>query len=101
MSDPLLDRIEDLKKKLEDLASKGADDRELFELRSRISRLSLAVIVSDLQEEDAAYVEATRELDGAIAAIDAAQADMDGVSTAIQLAAKTVALVEKAIAAVP
>jgi hypothetical protein len=101
MSDPLLDRIESLKAKLEDLVEKGADDAELFDLRSRIARLSLAVIVSDLEEEDQAYADATRALDHAIEAIDEATGDMSSIETAIRVAAKTVAVVEKALTVVP
>jgi chromosome segregation ATPase len=101
MSDPLLERVESLKAKLDDLASKGADDLTLFELRSRISRLSLAIIVSELEEEDEAYASATRELDQAIATVEAAKADMSSVEKAIDVAAKTVALVEKTLDVVP
>jgi hypothetical protein len=101
MSDPLIERIETLKAKLDDLAAKGADDRELFDLRSHISRLSLAAIVSDLEEEDEAYASATLALDHAIQAIDAATNDASSVETAIRVAAKTVAIVEKAITVVP
>jgi len=101
MSDPLLERVESLKAKLDDLAAKGADDLELFDLRSRISRLSVAIIVSDLQQEDEAYASATSELDHAIAAIDAAAAETSSVETAIRVAAKTVAVVEKALRIVP
>ena len=101
MNDPLLERVENLKAKMEDLAAKGADERELFELRSRISRLSIAIIVSDLQEEDEAYASATRELDQAIETIESADHDMSSVETAIRVATKTVALVEKALDIVP
>jgi hypothetical protein len=100
MSDPLIERIESLKAKLEDLGSKGADDIELFELRSRVARLSLALIVSDLQEEDDEYVSAARTLDEAIQSIDAATADLSSVETAIAVAAKSVGIVEKVLALV-
>jgi hypothetical protein len=101
MSDPLLERVESLKAKLEDLGSKGADDIELFELRSRVARLSVALIVSDLEQEDDEYLSATRVLDQAIASIDAAVADMSSVETAIDVATKSVGLVERALAVVP
>jgi hypothetical protein len=101
MSDTLLERVESLKSKVEDLAAKGASDAELFDLRSRLARLSLAAIVSDLEEEDEAYASATRALDQAIATIDAATQDMTTVETAIGVAAKTVAVVEKALTVVP
>jgi hypothetical protein len=101
MSDPLVERVESLKAKLEDLAAKGGDDRELFDLRSRLSRLSVALIVADLEEEDDAYASATRELDHAIENIDAATDDVSSVETAIRVAAKSVGVVEKALAMVP
>jgi hypothetical protein len=97
MSDAVIERLERLKQGLDDLGTGGVDDPALFELRSEIARLSLAVIVSDLEEEDASYVSATLELDGAIESIEAAKEDMASVATAIRAASTSVALVEKAL----
>jgi len=99
MSDPLSERLERLKQGLDDLCAGGAEDRALFELRSEIARLSLAVIVSDLEEEDTSYLSATLELDRAIESIEAAKQDTASVTIAIRAAATSVALVEKALEA--
>jgi hypothetical protein len=97
-SDPLLERVDELKRALEALEARGASDAELLDLRSRVARLTLAVIVSELAEEDAAYVDAMGELGRAIDALDAADEDSSAITTAIRVAAKSVALVEKALA---
>ena len=96
-SDPLLGRVEVLKQKVEALEKLGTPDVELLDLRSQLARLTLAVIVSELSKEDAAYVDAMGELDRAIDALDAAD-EGSPVTTAIAVAAKSVALVEKALA---
>ncbi len=96
-SDPLLGRVEALKQKVEALEKLGTPDVELLDLRSQLARLTLAVIVSELSKEDTVYVDAMRELDRAIDALDAAD-ESSTVATAISVAAKSVALVEKALA---
>src|SRR6266705_3318472 len=93
-SDPLLGRVDVLKQKVEALEKLGGTDAELIDLRSHLARLTLAVIVSELSKEDAAYVDAMGELDRAIDALDAAD-ESSTVATAISVAAKSVALVEK------
>jgi|SRR5579859_3971359 len=97
-ADPLLSRVDELKRALDALDARGASDVELLDLRSKVSRLTLAVIVSELAKEDPAYVESMSELDRAIGAIDAANQDASEVATAVRTAAKSVALVEKALA---
>jgi len=96
-SDPLLRRVEVLKQKVEALEKLGTPDVELLDLRSQLARLTLAVIVSELSKEDMAYVDAMAELDRAIDALDDAD-ESSAVATAISVAAKSVALVEKALA---
>ena len=104
MDDSLGERIEELKQSLEDLRAKGAADQdlvELEELEAKLARLNLAYLVAELELEDAAYADAAKELDQAIATIDEANRDMTAVATAIRIAAKSVAVVEKVVAAIP
>jgi hypothetical protein len=97
MSDPLIERLEMLKANLETLEARGADAAELFDLRSRIARLSVALIVSDLRDEDEAYEHATHELEGAIEVIRASKEDIASVTSAVRTAAAGVAVVERAL----
>ena len=104
MDDSLGERIEELKQSLEDLRAKGASDQdlvELEELEAKLARLNFAYLVAELELEDAAYADAAKELDQAIASIDEANRDMTAVATAIRIAAKSVAVVEKVVAAIP
>ena len=104
MDDSLGERIEELKQSLEDLRAKGATGQDLVELEAleaKLARLTLAYLVAELELEDAAYADAAKELDQAIATIDEANRDMTAVATAIRIAAKSVAVVEKVVAAIP
>jgi hypothetical protein len=96
--DPLLSRVDELKRMLDALEARGAGDAELLDLRSKVSRLTLAVIVSELAKEDAAYVDSMTGLDRAIDAIGRAGDQSGAIATAVRVAAKSVELVEKALA---
>jgi hypothetical protein len=104
MNDPLGERIEGLRRAVEALRAAASDETDrsgLEAMEARLARLYLAYIVAELEEEDDAYAGATLELDRAILAIDAAKEDMARVSSAIRIAAQSVAVVEKAVTLVP
>lgn len=99
MSHELVERTAGLASRVNNLAvyHSGKASRLLLEQQDKLAKFALAAIVKELNEEHSDYKAALKGLDDAIKYIGAADRDIEGVSKAIKLTAKAVALVEKVL----
>jgi len=103
MSQNLAEKTEGLASRVKNLAvhHAGESGRQLLEEQDKLAKLALAAIVKELNEEHEDYEAALQGLDNAIDYIGNADKQIEGVSEAIKLTAKAVALVEKALKNAP
>lgn len=99
MSHELVEKLGGLASRANDLAvnQTGAESRQLLELQDRLSKLTLAAIVKDLNDEDKAYQLALDAVNEAIGSIGDADKKIKNVSNIIALISRAATLTEKVL----
>lgn len=99
MSHDLAEKLSGLSSRVNNLAvnTTGEYSRKLLEEQDRLAKLSLVVIVKELNAEHESYKKAIKELNKAINFIGDATKKIEDIVKAIKLIAKAAEIAEKAV----